>query len=53
MGNQWMVTYPYALPNLISAFFLGASAFSLFLFLKEVGTHSMQVQADNHRHTSA
>jgi len=35
-GIGWMAAYPYALPNVISAFFLASSALSLFLFLKEV-----------------
>jgi MFS family permease len=39
-GIGWMAKYPYALPNVISAFFLGSSALSLFLFLKEVSLPS-------------
>ncbi|KAF1829081.1 MFS general substrate transporter [Decorospora gaudefroyi] len=34
-GVQWMKHYPYALPNLMSAIFLGLSCLAVFLFLEE------------------
>lgn len=35
MGVQWMLKWPYALPNLLSATFLFISACSVILFLEE------------------
>ena len=35
-GVWWMKHWPYALPNLLSAFFLSVSAASVFLGLEEV-----------------
>jgi hypothetical protein len=35
-GVQWMIDYPYALPNLISAWFLIGSALVVILGLEEV-----------------
>jgi hypothetical protein len=35
-GVQWMTKYPYALPNLISAWFLIGSALVVILGLEEV-----------------
>jgi MFS family permease len=35
-GVQWMIKYPYALPNLVSAMFLIGSAFIIILGLEEV-----------------
>jgi hypothetical protein len=36
-GNVgWMKTYPYALPNILSAFFLGCSFCACFFGLREV-----------------
>jgi hypothetical protein len=40
-GVQWMMNYPYALPNLISACFLLGSAFVVILGLEEVGFTSI------------
>jgi hypothetical protein len=36
-GIKFLETFPYALPNLISALFLLTSALSVFFGLKEVG----------------
>lgn len=35
-GVSWMKTYPYALPNLVSAVFLAFSAMALMVGLEEV-----------------
>jgi hypothetical protein len=35
-GVQWMIDYPYALPNLLSACFLLSSALVVILGLEEV-----------------
>lgn len=36
-GVQWMMRYPYALPNLVSAVFLCLSSFAVLFFLEETG----------------
>ncbi|USP79575.1 uncharacterized protein yc1106_06849 [Curvularia clavata] len=36
-GVQWMMKYPYALPNLVSAMFLCLSSFAVLFFLEETG----------------
>ncbi|KAJ5063618.1 major facilitator superfamily domain-containing protein [Bipolaris maydis] len=36
-GVQWMMRYPYALPNLVSAMFLFFSSLAVLFFLEETG----------------
>lgn len=44
-GVQWMLKYPYALPNLASACFLISSALVVILGLEEVRSSSTNIHS--------
>lgn len=45
-GFQWIHDYPFALPSLLNALFLGISTIATILFLEEVRSTSIDVNPD-------
>lgn len=42
-GIGWLLKFPYALPNLLSAIFLASAACAVFFGLEEVGIDSLKL----------